>query len=208
MNEYQKYICEIFGKHPETFDEIAQATMSIINHNIKDYNARLIGFVWDINYSDLVSNSHHAPIGQSTNWWRDAEKPLGYPGFSGRVWIRISNKIPGFASSIFNGSLTHTGTGGLGSYDSIWDKVIAKSHKYNDYYPGEYYSWEYRFFIDDFPKFKSGEFREILDNYEAKIVWKKLMSEKLPVLNYRHRFVWEDPKIKINDDEYLNKYMV
>ncbi len=91
-------------------------------------------------WSRMVSNSHSAPIGQPTNWHRDSELPIGYPGWEGSIQFDLSG-WNSFASDLFKGTGINTESGGAGggshSYEcklfaddfggmAVWD-TIAKS---------------------------------------------------------------------------------
>lgn len=43
----------------------------------------------DLSFSEVISNSHYAPIGKDTNWGRRPDLPRGYPGWSGRIEGKI-----------------------------------------------------------------------------------------------------------------------
>ena len=88
-------------------------------------------------WSDLVSNSHHAPAGKPQNWSRKPSIPLGYPGFTGDVRCSLSRKkkhINNYPiSSFLNIVGIHTGTGGGGNtscnyaifvYDEEWPGLV------------------------------------------------------------------------------------
>lgn len=45
----------------------------------------------NLRYSDNCSNTHRAPHGKPTNWSRDPSLPTGYPGYIGRIHIKIPN---------------------------------------------------------------------------------------------------------------------
>jgi hypothetical protein len=67
----------------------------------------------DLHWSNCVSNSHSAPHNGVTNWSkRDEDKPVGYPGWKGRIEYKISHDLPSFGSDLMEGTRIHTGTGG------------------------------------------------------------------------------------------------
>lgn len=70
-------------------------------------------------YHHKVSNSHSAPKGKPTNWYRDSEKPLYYRGISGRLNISYTNRSQKhyWVSDILELGLIHIGTGGSREYD-------------------------------------------------------------------------------------------
>lgn len=66
-------------------------------------------------WSDCVSNSHHRPLaGGKTNWDRDEDLPLGYPGWRGTLEMSIA---PGSSISgdYFHRTVLQTGSGSSGS---------------------------------------------------------------------------------------------
>jgi len=133
-----------------TLDDIANGVIEHIGR------AKLYYFGWKVGYGE-VSNSHCAPRKGVTNWRGDKDKPTSYPGYSGRAWIAYKdNPIAFLASENFEGSLTYPGTGGAGFYcPSPFDDLIPKHHKGSGL-PKRFYpcSWDYRFFLDDFPELK------------------------------------------------------
>jgi hypothetical protein len=71
-----------------------------------------------LTYSDSVSNSHRCPHTGVTNWGgrsllKDGTPaPRGYPGFSGRIRLRITPKPLSFNSDVLRGTRIHIGSGG------------------------------------------------------------------------------------------------
>ena len=158
------HILNICGNEPSTLDKLAQCTIAVTNANAElvRQEIRVVGFSWNIIYSDNVSNSHNAPLGGTTNWGgSDKDRPNGYPGFAGRVWIRYSRTPSGWGSDGMNGTLVHTGTGGGGSYSGPWTYIATQRHKK---YVAEKacrsklfvkqcacYSWDCKIFVNDWP---------------------------------------------------------
>jgi hypothetical protein len=67
-------------------------------YNTQQFDSKLLCSEIDIQLCSLtfcsrISNSHCAPKGKETNWWRNKEKPLGYPGWRGRIEITTSFKL-------------------------------------------------------------------------------------------------------------------
>ena len=62
--------------------------------------------------SGHISNSHSAPLGQSTNWQRAAPLPTGYPGYSGTIRFKTQGEYDGFFTDIFKQTGICTGGGG------------------------------------------------------------------------------------------------
>lgn len=131
------------------------------SHNVSKKNKRE-DFEIEITYLDLhwdphVSNSHHAPVGQQTNWSRrekdKAGNPLatGFPGWEGRIEYKVNQDL-GFGSDYFGGIPIHPGTGGSrGMVDGY-----------------EFYSFDVRFFYEDWPGIKQMEIINILGDTHVK----------------------------------------
>jgi len=91
-------------------------------------------FELDVKWSGYVYNSHAAPRGGVINWsHRDPSKPSSYPGYTGSVRYSLSDPDHGLGSSIFRGTLIHTGSGGGGAeceysvsmFDDDWPGLKA-----------------------------------------------------------------------------------
>lgn len=219
MNKKMKEIVEIFGKEPESLDELAHCVIAVIksqknsdwptsrNGKYKIFkNHNVVGFCWDIIYDESVSNSHWCPVEGVMNWGRrDKSSPTEYPGWMGRVWIRFKEDPYSFnASDSFRKTLTHVGTGGGGVYNGIWTQLsIARYQMYghtspkDSYPPIHCFSWDYRFYQQDWPKLE----RSI---QEERII--STLSGNFPKL--RHNFEWEDHETKIKDAEFLTRYAI
>lgn len=160
-------ILEIFDKEPQTPDELAYYVICMTEFRDPQYH--LTGFAWNINYFESVSNSHHCPIDGVTNWRGDSKKPRGYPGYYGRVWIRLNTGMGGGAPNLSK-SLTYTGTGGSGSYNAPWSRTTGHAM----------YSWDYRFYLRDWPMIAKWVDQQ-----------KLLGTIKGESLYQNHRFKWE-----------------
>lgn len=213
MNKpYKENILRVYGREPETLDELARCVISMIESqengdrferkkpNVKKMY-KVLGFAWDVQYSDMVSNSHSAPEGYPQNWGRDETVPKGYPGWSGRVWIRYSEECRSFGSDPFTKTLTFTGTGGAGDYNGPWRQV--SNHRWNRYkdmrripkdaYPEiKQYSWDYRFYDYDWPALALW--------VEKQKMWGELSGQ--PWQN-RHRFEWTDEETLAKDAAFI-----
>lgn len=189
----KKYILDIFGREPATLDELAECVIAVIE---SQYDSRepvekfkVLGFAWELRHSEHVSNGHSSPDGYPQNWGRKEGLPTGYPGWTGRVWIRYSKEPRSFANSPFPQTLTHTGTGGAGSYNGPWSNVAH--HRFKRYghispknsYPRIHcYSWDYRFYDLDWP---------LLSQWvEKQKMWAELKGQSWDDC---HRFKWIDP---------------
>lgn len=89
---------------------------------------------FDMQYSDKASNSHRCPVGGVTNWHREKDKPLAYPGFVGRIGFDIKSSIDISGSILFESTRLYSGTGGDGDHG---------------------YSYEFTIFLDDWPALKT-----------------------------------------------------
>ena len=192
-------ILERWGHEPDSLDDLARCVIDSINHHFSRaaQRTRVVGFVWNIQYNNAVSNTHSSPIMGEKNWHRNPHIPTGYPGYQGRVWIRYDQPPISFASDAFNSSLTYTGTGGGGSYDGIWS-TISRLHyqKYGNQTKTPYprpnvYSWDYRFFASDWPALPD-PYREMLFD----------ILRTNHMLAYNHKFVWEDPGVFNRDRQF------
>jgi hypothetical protein len=162
----------------------------------------VLGLVWKIEEQRSVSNSHNRPINGVTNWRAELDKPKGYPGFYGRVWVRYSSTLDGFGSDPFGNTFTHTGTGGFGAYDGIWKDVCSahwKRHGHRklsklDYPETQCYSWDYRFFLSDFPKLQ--------ETIEQEKLLKQIGEDHSPIAHY---FLWEDPVTVAADKAFIEE---
>lgn len=114
----------------------------------KNFSVRItyLHLVW----RDCVSNSHSCPHNGIMNWTRKEDMPMGYSGWQGRIEYELSHELPGFGSDLMKDTRIHTGTGG--SVDGIK------------------YSYEVRFFADDWPGLIKGKVFEALKGSSMNIV--------------------------------------
>lgn len=118
-------------------------------------------------WSDNLSNSHSCPRNGVTNWGsRDTypdgtAKPRGYPGWGGRINIRVrtpmvtkTRQADGFGSDYFKYTPINTGTGGGGG---VKDGVTK-------------YSYDVKLWADDFPTWARER--------EKELVWKYLTEDE------------------------------
>lgn len=208
MDAAQKYIQDIYGKSPESLDEIAEACIAVISQKHE-----VTGFAWNIQYEPEISNSNEAPIGKKTNWYRRKHLPLGYPGFHGRVWIRFRTSPPAFTSSLFPATLTYVGTGGYGSYKGPWDEIAKAAYhskgctgfdeRYNNV---ACYGWDYRFFIDDFPKFAEIFTETRIKPWEQEQLLETLKGNRPRRFHAQHSYQWNNSTIYQEDEAFLQKW--
>jgi hypothetical protein len=175
---------------------------------------KVVGFAWDIRFTEKVSNSHSRPIDGMDNWCgRNSDKgaPDGYPGFTGRVWMRWATKCNSFISDPMRATLTHTGTGGGGSYSGPWDTICSTrwaryAHRHDE--PGDYpqihcASFDYRIYASDWPLIQAEIDRQRMI-LEQKTAWAILNDTAAPYpLSIHHKFLWEDPETKAADDAFI-----
>jgi hypothetical protein len=197
----------IYGNEPETMDQLGDCLVKMIDNYVAvrskiHYNAKCIGLSWELTHSMQISNTHHAPQGKVTNWGFDhPELPKGYPGWTGRVWVRYDTKLSHimFGSDPFEGTLTYTGTGGYGGYDGPWENLISLWHRHrSDFHELQVYSWDFKIFDDDWPLIT-----EIKEHISLS-VFNRLADITLTTLN--HTFLWEDPETKKNDRKIMNSF--
>lgn len=134
-------IFDKLGK-PTTLDELAHTIIGTVN-TFSD--AKIDGFVWRIKRKKIQA-SHNAPVGKVPNF----TVPEFFFGWSGRLWVRYKTMPKSFGSDPFRNTLTYTGTGGAGTYDGPF--TDSKNS----------FSWEYRFYEDDWPTLKKNLSQERL----------------------------------------------
>lgn len=212
MGKIKDNLLKVYGREPRDLDDLAHCVIAVINSQInsdswsrkkkvtEDRPHRVVGFAWDIRWAAAISNTHSSPEGYPQNFGRDKPGvPTGYPGYHGRVWIRYADEPRSWGSSPFEATLTHTGTGGAGSYRGPFEEVAAAHyHRYGhrvsrDSYPEiNCYSWDYRIFDYDFP--------ELARAREKHEVWCRLANTNP---SYGHTFEWHDVNTQIADAEFM-----
>jgi len=211
MGQIKQSAKKIYGREPKTLDQVGKAVIKIIDTHKSSYGGhkrevvatKCVGLSWSITHSDSVSNSHSAPEGYLTNFGGYGTKdgvPRGYPGWTGRVWVRYENDSTTFGSDPFSQTLTHTGTGSWGSYDGPWREVAHQwyerfgkyNHKNAIYPEPQIYSWDFKIFDADWPKIEDYTHQAMLN-----------MLEDKPLNPISHVFLWEDPKTKAADKKFL-----
>ena len=205
---------KVYGTEPITMDELAHCVITLINSYKKStwrpgtkgtriVIPKVVGFSWNLTFDEHVSNSHSAPEGCSTNWCATDDGPTNYPGLFGRVWIRFSkeDQLIGFGSDPFAITLTHTGTGGSGTYNGPWTTVYKEwwtrncraDFKKRDPEP-RCYSFDYKIFLSDWPNIE----KLVLQKRD----WCLLSGDDF---KFSHEFLWEDPATKDEDKAYLKR---
>jgi len=110
--------------------------------------------IFDVKWSDLVSNTHCRPHNGVENWMCDKNKPLGYPGWVGLIEFttRRHNNCTFSGSSLFRGRSSgaagreYTGTGG-GNRASKEEQQAYYKPNYTVYN----HRYDFRIFVDDWP---------------------------------------------------------
>lgn len=200
--QYKNHIVNTYGE-PTTLEQLFEIVRLEIDNQSDDGGPIVTGLAWDIRYNEKVSNSHECPInGQKKNWSGcDENITRNYPGFTGRVWIRIrENSGIGWTGDYFKKSLTYSGTGGFGNYDGLWKAISSARFKtyglrHSDEFPAlNIYSWDYKIFSDDFPL--------IVDTWVKENLFNVIQTNKTKI-HIVSNLVWEDPATKQLDDAFM-----
>jgi len=179
---------------PEDPNELAEFLIAVVNRQI--HPNRIVGFVWEIRYSDQVSNSHSAPLEGVQNWSRTDVLPCGYPGFYGRLWVRYAE--PSSGSDSFYRVAAYTGTGGFGCFNGPWSHIsqYRYQHRNIESYPEpQVYSWDFRFYIDDWPRISQHVERQ-------RILW-ALQGGSPFIMDQKYH--WEDPETVRSDRAFVRR---
>lgn len=158
-----------FGE-PEDFTQLLELASGNITQLLEkvcdDIELRYVAI--EVRYSALVSNSNSSPISGVSNWSNDPEKPTGYPGFSGRVWLGFSGdraphqlrlrELSISTSDLLVRSYIHPGTGWYGDYRR--PEGLRAKHNY---------TWDCKIFLSDWPKIEASMIMDLLtDNIDLK----------------------------------------
>lgn len=199
-------ILQEYGREPKTLDELAECVTAVINSQCQN---NLVGFEWELKYTKTVSNSHSAPVGYPQNFGPKPGIPTYYPGWSGRVWVRyrdktIANKM--WSYTPFAATLTHTGTGGSGSYNGSWAPICRAHYEmernnFLKHMPVKIekpacYSWDYKIFEYDWPVVAYNKEQEQLV---------AILSDKIDSFPTTHKFHWVDPEVDKADKKFLKE---
>ena len=224
MHPKQQHIVDIYGKYPETLDEVAESVIAGLNETNKT-----VGFAWRVGFDPKARFTCEARHGGcTTKKLPNGEYPSTLPGMYGRVWYRYKERDQGHGMARgFADTLTYTGSGGSGAYDGLWHNLCSavyrtrervadssRCHGFrNDYkYPEpQCYSLDYRFFLEDFPavaeliigQWEAHNLAEDQAETWARIQGKWYTRNKF---KYFHNFEWEDPTVKAADAAFLKEY--
>lgn len=201
MHRQQEQLVKAYGKQPSTATEVAEAMVATLltKHG-------LLGFAWNVKYSSKVSNSHDCPLDGVSNWCSQYhDKPTSYPGYEGRVWVRFDGNHPErhfSAHDALDEVMGYPGTGGGGGYDGPWEALNAAVFKmyghnrkeYDNPYPRpDIYSWDFRFFLMDFPELEKAVTEEI--------TWRAIKGNTK--FQDASVFEWQDPVVAAADEEFM-----
>lgn len=225
MGPNKLYAKAIYGDEPTTMDELGLAIIKVLDQHCErrvsgrgkkavyteSPKVQTVGLSWSVTHSNMVSNSHSSPEGFKQNWCGYGDKdniPRGYPGWSGRVWVRYKKESGySFGSDPFGRALAHTGTGGGGSYNGPWEAVSsARWHRYghqrgpNMFPEVNCYSWDFRIFDADWPEVTAN----IIGQFEKDTMWATLNNKSGPI-SPQHTFLWEDPVQKMLDEQFIQE---
>ena len=196
MTPRMKKIRAIYGGEPASASEVFDCVLAVLQHYAAQDNHRVVGLKWDLCHSNEVSNTHSKPHNGVENWGGKQGLPMGYPGWTGRVWVRYSGDGDRYrGSDLFAQTMTHTGTGGYGSYNGPWEWIYKLKHKmatrlgisYHDIkYDTHCYSWDYRFYDADWPRMNDG------------FAFDLLATNTFPRINH----IWECNEQKLLDQKW------
>ncbi len=200
--EYKTKIVSTYGE-PTTLDELFEMVKNIMAKRLGQ--ARMIGFAWNIKYSNKVSCSHNSPVGELNNWSGKENRPTVFPGFTGRVWIRTANEPTGWLSDKFEHTLTYPGTGGGGAYNGPWKSVsgarfqlygnVSKPVTEKQFPPVRSWSWDYKIFSKDFPL--------IVEEYTKSTLFDAIDSGNHPPIVIESNRTWTDDKTAKEDARFI-----
>lgn len=131
--ERKDYITKIYGKEPETMDELAECVRKVVNAEIP-----VSGFAWKLIHTDNIQD-YRKPIffDRKSNSYKEPK----FDGWNGRVWVKYGRNPVSFGSNHFDNTLVHIQCGGAGTYDGPFTDT--------DLHPC--YSWTTILFDDDWP---------------------------------------------------------
>lgn len=180
-----------FGE-PKTMDELGHWIVRVAQYR----GFPVVGLAWELIYNPDVSNSHSSPVNGQTNFNRREDLPKGYPGWTGRVWIRYANSEFGkhHGSDALNRVQTYTGKVSLGSYGGPWEDVARDIHRQGHPDPVaelKIYSYSYQIFEDDWPAVRRWR--------EQQSIVRILQGQD--GLSLTHNFFWMDPETRARDKE-------
>lgn len=194
---------KLFKLHgePTNMEELALFVVNVSNH-LKTEKQLITGIAWSVT-SRHVSNTHHSPITGVKNWRGDHNLPRSYNGFYGRLWIRKNGEDEFISlSERIAKSFTYTGSGGGGSYNGPWGDLEQQYIKHKGLPESRnelrLFSWDYRFYTDDFPF--------LLQYEEDKLFVMMQGSNKEP--EFKSEVFWESEDVKKKDEIFRKEYLI
>jgi hypothetical protein len=175
----------------------------------------LAGLALKLIWKDKVSNTHDAPRNGVTNWGGRTEgAPTGYPGWSGRIWVRYYPPVKStFGHDPVRGARVFTGTGGFGHYDGPWQPAYSAWYELNKSrkrraHNGEpqCYSYDVRIFADDFPELLF-EYNCVLAQLrlEGRLYREDWLNGGNMVNHPELYYVYTNPEIQQQDEQLIAK---
>jgi hypothetical protein len=114
--------------------------------------------------------------------------------YSGKIWFRLAKEAGVDAHHLFDDSLFHLGGGGYSTWEGPWNEFGKEASRLEQGCPRNLrqplaaYSFQFQFYISDFPE---------LDQLAIML---KLSDEQLPK---KWEYYWVEPDLDANDEKYL-----
>jgi len=153
--------------NPMILDELAQTTLDTIKQS-----EPVIGFSWDIS---LILGFENCT------------------GFTGRVWLRFSEK-PTNAFKMFDSGPCRIKNGGIG-LSGPWypiNSIRYKHQKFTECYP---YNWQLHIPLDQLP---------LIQKYLNHQKLMHQLKEPDKIFSIQHEFTWLDPLVEQQDQLIIN----
>lgn len=168
-----------------------------------------IGLKLDVGWSDRISNSHSSPQNGVQNFNSSNNLPRGYPGWSGRVWIRYAQEARPWGSDSLLQVLLHTGTGGAGAYGGPWqdissDLYAADPKRYNR--DMHLYSWDCKIWASDHPELWDLH-RQMQETLELDNAQRAIQGEN-PLMLPKITWCWQSQQARDYDREFYESRKV
>ncbi len=118
---------------PMSFDEVVGFSARYLN-KILGKNTEVV-YLMITGVFGRTSNTHCAPCNGVTNWRSKPDKPRGYPGWTGKVWVAFSNdhytkrNSCWWSHSGLSECCIHGGTGGGGHYNYPFHDCILPNKR-------------------------------------------------------------------------------
>ena len=215
---HREQMIERYGQ-PKKLQGVFDIVREIIDDEAKKGFTRLVGLAMELR-RDTITTTHSAPVGENQSW----RSPNRYPGYAGRIWIRYEREPRGNKFNpmdCFRKTLTHTGTGGGGDYDSPWKMASSVwHHRFGRSEPNDYvhrvrpgvgdvnemrrpslWGFTYHFYYKDWPSlWEADKRRDLLDT---------IGGDGIPhnFNHTRHKLRWDCPQQLFVDDRFLSEPM-